>query len=150
MNYIKELRKKIGNMPIMWCATGVIIFNEEGQILLQKRSDMGTWDVPGGMLELGEAVEVAAKREILEETGLQVKNLEFFNVYSGESEHCVYPNGDEVYYVNIMFQTNTYTGTLESADGESERLQFFSINNMPKNLTKSFAKIAKDLQNLLD
>ena len=58
---------------------GVIIV-KEGKILLGKRKNAhgeGTWCPPGGHLELGESYEECAKRETFEETGLQIKNLQF-------------------------------------------------------------------------
>ena len=58
---------------------GVIIV-KEGKILLGERKNAhgeGTWCPPSGHLELGESYEECAKRETFEETGLQIKNLQF-------------------------------------------------------------------------
>lgn len=57
-------------------AAGVIIVNDQGQILLVQRGhqpQVGRWTVPGGRLEPGETPEQAAVREALEETGLHVR-----------------------------------------------------------------------------
>ena len=54
MNYIMDLRKKIGHEVIMTVGCGVLIENDKGQLLLQKRSDTGQWCVPGGAMEIGE------------------------------------------------------------------------------------------------
>ena len=70
MEYWKMLRDKVGNMPIMLMAAGVIIQNKAGEILLQKRSDSNKWGIPGGMLDYGESAEEAAIREVHEETGV--------------------------------------------------------------------------------
>ena len=78
MNYIMDLRKKIGHEVIMTVGCGVLIENEEGQLLLQKRSDTGQWCVPGGAMEIGETYEETAKREIREEVGVEVTNLCLF------------------------------------------------------------------------
>ena len=51
MGYIENLRKTYGHEMIMTVGCGVLIENEKGQILLQKRSDNGQWCVPGGALE---------------------------------------------------------------------------------------------------
>lgn len=56
-------------------------------------------------MNLGETIYETVKREIYEETGLEINELEIFNIYSGEEQHHIYPNGDEVYYVNIIFKT---------------------------------------------
>lgn len=57
---------------------GVFIFNRKGELLLlQSHKWPGKYVVPGGHLELGERIEEAARREALEETGLEVHSLRF-------------------------------------------------------------------------
>lgn len=56
----------------------VLVFDGEGRCLLLKRSmaskgNPGKWDFPGGKVDRGEALEDAAKREVLEETGLDIE-----------------------------------------------------------------------------
>ena len=61
MNYIAEMRKKVGKNLVMTVGCGVLIENSDGNVLLQKRSDTGEWCVPGGALEPGETyIEAAA------------------------------------------------------------------------------------------
>ena len=48
--YIMEMRKYVGHAPIMSCSCGVIIENAEGEILLQKRRDNGSWALIGGAM----------------------------------------------------------------------------------------------------
>lgn len=146
MGYINEIRKHIGHAPIMCCAAGAIIINEEKQILLQKRTDSDLWGNPGGATELGEHIEGTLKREIFEETGLNIYNPKFFKIYSGEDEHIKYPNGDEVYYVNVIYIVNKYTGKLVVNDGESLELRFFKLDEVPKNITITLKNILKDLK----
>ena len=52
---------------------GGCIFNEKGEVLLQRRGDCNLWGFPGGTVELGETPQMAAKREVKEETGLDVE-----------------------------------------------------------------------------
>ena len=75
-----------------------IIVNDEGQILLQKRTDKDTWGLPGGCQELGESFKDTIIREIKEETNLNVeeKDLELIDIVSGKSRRNSYPNGDVV------------------------------------------------------
>lgn len=148
MGYINEIRKFIGHAPIMSLAAGAIIINKENQILLQRRSDGNLWGNPGGAMELGESVEETLEREINEETGLHIYNPKFFRLYSGEDEHIIYPNGDEVYYVNVIYIVNEYTGNLVK-DEESEELKFFGLDEIPKNITITLRNILKDLKNNL-
>ncbi|MEJ7267185.1 NUDIX domain-containing protein, partial [Staphylococcus epidermidis] len=60
----------------------VIILNEENQVLLQKRSDVGLWGIPSGHIEIGETVSEAAIREIKEETNLDIRIKKLIGVYS--------------------------------------------------------------------
>ena len=145
MGYISEIRKFVGHAPIMCCAAGAIILDKDNRILLQKRSDVNLWGNPGGAMELGEDIEETLKREINEETGLQIINPEFFTIYSGEDEHLIYPNGDEVFYVNVVYIVREYTGDL-TKDEESEELKFFKMNEIPSNTTKTLKNILNYLK----
>jgi 8-oxo-dGTP diphosphatase len=70
---------------------GVVIDNSRA-LLIRRASEplRGEWSIPGGMLELGETLEQGVARELLEETGLQIRVLELIEVF----ERIVYaPNG---------------------------------------------------------
>jgi ADP-ribose pyrophosphatase YjhB (NUDIX family) len=56
-------------------AVGAIVFDAAGRVLLVRRGKppgVGLWTVPGGRVELGEALTAAVEREVLEETGVRV------------------------------------------------------------------------------
>ena len=91
--YILDLRKTVGHRPLLQVGASVIVVDSEGRILLQKRRDNGLWGYAGGSVELDEEVEKAAMRELFEETGLVVNELELFGVFSGKNLHYTYPNG---------------------------------------------------------
>lgn len=147
MEYIKNIRKAIGHDPIILCACGCLIFNDKGEVLLQRRADDNLWGNPGGIMELGETIYETVQREIKEETNLDIviSDLKVFKIYSGEEQHHIYPNNDEVYFVNIIFETNKYSGQIKT-DFESLELKFFPINNLPSNVTKTFKCISEDLK----
>ena len=146
MEYIKKLRNFIGHDPLLICSCGCLIFNEKGQVLLQRRSDDNLWGNPGGSMELGETIYDTIIREIKEETNLDIEqqNLKIFNIYSGEEQHHIYPNKDEVYFVNIIFETTDAKGIL-TKDFESNELKFFDIHNLPENIVKPFECVKRDL-----
>ncbi len=75
-------------------AAGVLVRDRAtGAVLLQLRGDDATWGLPGGRLEPGESLEQAARRELLEETGLAAGDLALVDVYSGPEFVVRYPMG---------------------------------------------------------
>ena len=56
-NYIKSLRQHLGHTPLLQVGASVIVINEAGQMLMQQRTDCGSWGYAGGSVELGESVE---------------------------------------------------------------------------------------------
>lgn len=139
MGYIMDLRKIVGHRILLQVGASVILEDEQGRVLLQKRTDNHCWGYPGGSTELDERVEDAASRELLEETGLTAKQLELFGVFSGPELHYVYPNGDEVSNIDVVFLCKDYTGTLNCQQEESEELRFFAPGQLPENLSPPIA-----------
>ena len=88
-DYIRYMRKYIGHKPLLLCGAGAIIFDKDGKVLMLLREDNNSWCFPRGAVELGEKTEDAAKREVFEEVGLKVSDLELFSVFSGDGLHYV-------------------------------------------------------------
>ena len=139
MGYIMDLRKLVGHRTLLQVGASVIVEDEQGRVLLQKRTDNHCWGYPGGSTELDERVEDAASCELLEETGLTANQLELFGVFSGPELHYVYPNGDEVSNIDVVFLCKDYTGTLNCQQEESEELRFFEPGQLPENLSPPIA-----------
>src|SRR6202171_1805937 len=59
-----------------------IVADNEGRILLQRRSDNGRWALPGGVMDIGESIAEAIAREVQEETGLTVEPERIVGVYT--------------------------------------------------------------------
>ncbi len=130
-NYIMDLRELVGHRTLMQVGASVILENDRGQILLQLRTDNHCWGYPGGSVELDERVEDAAKRELFEETGLVAEELELFGIFSGKDTHYVYPNGDEVSTVDIVFLCKRYHGDFRCQEEEVDALRFFDADSLP-------------------
>ncbi|WP_233569808.1 NUDIX hydrolase [Falsibacillus albus] len=133
MNYIKQMRKMIGNETLFTAGCGIILENE-GKILLQHRADEDCWGIPGGVMEMGETFEGTALRELNEETGLTASALQLFGIYSGDSCFVQYPNGDKMYSVQIIFHAKEYTGSLQQEGSEAREHKFFRPTELPDNL----------------
>jgi len=98
-----------------------VIFNE-GRVLLAHRRDIDWWNLPGGGMETGETVEEAMRREVREETGLEVEIEHLIGVYSK-------PQKQEVV---LTFRCRV-TGGLLSATEESRECRFFLPDALPEN-----------------
>lgn len=147
--YIKRLRKHIGNSPLLLVAAGTIIYKNR-KILLRRRADSGKWAIHGGVLELGETVEETVKRELNEEIGINPIELKFYKVFSGEDMHTVYPNGDEVYYINVIFLCDEYEGELKEDNNEVTELKWFDVDNLPVDINAPVDKaILSDIEKVL-
>lgn len=146
-DYIKYLRAMVGHEPIVLCGASVIVVDENGALLLQKRTDNGCWCYAGGIVELYEDVRDAARRELYEETGLKAKSLSLFGVYSGEGmAHC-YPNGDKASIVDVVFLCTDYEGALKPQPEEVTALGFFPPDALPAPINPTSQKALSDYLN---
>ena len=114
---------------------GVAVYDTEGRILMEKRSDNGMWGLPGGRVEPGESVEQAALREVKEETGLEIVIADLVGIYSDPDERIVtyLDNGDVRHLIDVVLRA-TITGGKLAISAESQALQFFEIGNLPSNI----------------
>lgn len=129
-----------GTPVVVQTGASIIVEDGMGRILMQQRSDDGTWSYPGGRIEIDETVEDGARREVREECGLEVKSLRLLGVFSGPELNHVYPNGNEVCGVDIVYVSNDYTGELNSEDGEAQRMGFYPIDALPQPISSMNAK----------
>ena len=152
MGYILELRKAVGSRPLIMAGAGVILINERNEILLQRRSDNGYWDYPAGSMELGESFEECARREVLEESGLECGRLEYLMDMSGEDSFYEYPNGDKVYLAGILYICRDFSGEIKNQEDEVLEQRFFQIEALPENTpplkikTRIFKKVREYLK----
>lgn len=98
-------------------ATDCVIIDADRRILLVRRKNapfQGQFALPGGFVEIGESVEDACRRELLEETGLRVLELTLVGVYSGPSRD---PRG---HIVSIAFLAIVDTPEARAGDDAAE------------------------------
>lgn len=131
-NYIAFIRSYVGHRNIFLNYAVGVIFNKEGKILLQKRSDTGNWGLPGGAIELGESLEDAAIREVYEETGLKVSVKKLLGIYSHPKYTKTYSNGDKNQPIVVAYYCKFLGGSLKITDKETLDLKYFSITKLPK------------------
>ena len=149
MGYILDLRKIVGSRPLIKAGAGVLLINGKGEVLLQKRRDNGTWDIPAGSMELGESFEQCARREVLEESGLVCGELELLMTRSGSETYYEYPNGDKVYVAGMMFVCRDFSGEMKVQEEEVTEQAFFALDDLPKNILPSKNVIFDKLRDYL-
>ncbi len=136
--YRMSLDERICHIPFIQPGAAVIIKNENGEILLQERTDRNEWGLPGGCQDLGENLVDTAVREAYEETGITLdpNKLIIIDTVSGMSRRNTYPNGDIVYNNTSLYLAEVSSKSLKSLKGDSEtkRLRFFNMDNYPQGL----------------
>lgn len=132
------LDERINHIPFIQTGAAIIIRNENGQILLQERTDRNKWGLPGGCQDLGEDLRFTAVREAYEETGIKLNpyEIKLIDTLSGESRKNSYPNGDIVYNNTSLYlaKVSDIDANNLKGDSETKRLKFFKPEEVPENL----------------
>jgi ADP-ribose pyrophosphatase YjhB (NUDIX family) len=118
---------KRGELRLGCCA---VIFDEKrGKILLTRRTDNGLWCLPGGKMESGESVEECCRREVFEETGLEVQTRRLIGIYSNRDQLVIYPDDHKVQIVVLSFEAEKTGGKLGLSE-ETSAVDFFTYLEM--------------------
>ncbi|MCA0990294.1 NUDIX hydrolase [Pseudalkalibacillus hwajinpoensis] len=144
MDYIQHLRSMVGHEKVIMVVAGAMVFDAENRLLLQLRTDSESWGLPGGFMDFNESVQETARREVLEETGLMLKEMSLFGIYSGPDKEKIFDNGDQVSPVQILFRCQDFEGVLRGS-GESYKTAFFSLNELPEDLFGEHKQMINDL-----
>ncbi len=142
MGYVEELRKIVGHYPLILVGSVVLVLNKDGEVLLQQRQEpYGKWGLLGGLMELRESPEETAYREVYEEAGIRVKNLQLINVFSGAKHFVKLANGDEFQAVTTAYYTHDYEGEPTVNKKEAIQLKFFSVTELPEYIVGSHKRM---------
>lgn len=110
------MQREFPNAPI--AGVGAVVLDAEHRILLVRRGQpplMGEWSIPGGALELGERLEDGVRREVREETGLDVMPEQIIAVFDHISHADNDPERVRFHYVLVDYLCRVAGGTLCSA-----------------------------------
>lgn len=95
----------------------------EGIVLIWRRNTPVGWALPGGFIDYGESVEEAVRREMKEETGLDLEELDLFSVYSA-------PDRDPRFHTISTVFTARGSGELKAGD-DAARAAVFPLDELP-------------------
>lgn len=140
--YVEDMRKKIGHDLLILIGSNIILENEDGHVLLQKRTN-GSWGLPGGLMEIGESLEETAIREVHEETGLEVTDLKLVNTFSGPQYQFTLENKDQIYVVTSLYKVISYKGSMNLESDETLDLKYFPYDSLPENMEDEYIDYIK-------
>ncbi len=109
---------------------GVVVWRDEAFLLVRrgKAPRKGQWSIPGGAQKLGETVYAAARREVLEETGLTVEVLGLVDVVDAITGDAA--GGVEYHYTLLDVVAESSSGE-PRAGGDADAVAWFSLEDLP-------------------
>ena len=114
----------------------IIEVDDRGVVLIERKNFPPGWALPGGFVDYGEPLEIAAVREAKEETSLDVKLTEQFHAYSD-------PNRDPRHHTVSVVFIATATGTPKGAD-DAKTARLFKESELPTPLAFDHSIILRD------
>lgn len=133
-SHLGQIRAKWGKDPILFPGVFVLILNAEGKVLLGWREQFNAWTAFGGSMELDESMTETLHREILEETGVAIKDSVFFGLASAPRHRTVYPHGDVTQGVSGLFAVHLEHDDVQM-DAEHSRFEWYDMDNIPDTTT---------------
>ena len=123
---------RIGKLGKLALGCSAVIFDPtRTKVLLTRRTDNGRWCLPGGRTDSGESVSETCIREVLEETGLQVRLIRLLGVYSSPHRLVEYADGNRYQIVALNFEAEPIGGSLTISD-ETTDYGYFSRDEMAR------------------
>jgi ADP-ribose pyrophosphatase YjhB (NUDIX family) len=140
--YFKLIRRHIGQDPFVAAAAIAAVFDDDDRLLIVRRSDDGTWSLPGGMVELGERIDQTVISEVREETGLEIEPVRLIGVHSNADYIVRFPHGDVVKAASCLFRCRITGGTLEVDQDEIIDARFCKKDELPDLPTRYKDRVA--------
>jgi len=101
-------------------AVSAFIQDDEGRILMIRRTDNDLYSIPGGQLELGETLAEAAVREVHEETGIECEVTDVIGLYSDPRHVIAYDDGEVRQEFSICFRAAYRNGSPKTSSESKE------------------------------
>ncbi|WP_298334209.1 NUDIX domain-containing protein [Ferrimicrobium sp.] len=150
-DYVRRLRAHVGHDWLLLPSAVALVERHSGELLLVRQADMADWSLPGGAIELGETPTQAVVREVAEETGLDIEEVELVTVVGGPRYRVVYASGDQVEYTSAIYRSRCRADQEPVPDGVElaelcwcppERLDEYSMIPYVQNLLVDLGLLA--------
>lgn len=126
--YMSNSTSPSRSTPLHSVSVAGAVVRDDGRVLVIQRADNGTWEPPGGVLELDESPEDGVRREIEEETGLQVEVDRLSGIYKNMTRGVV----------ALVFRCRVAGGAERTSD-ESTAVGWFTRDEVAENLGEVYA-----------
>ncbi len=127
--FVLALREKIGHDPL-WMPGVTAVVRRADELLLVQRSDDLQWTPVTGIVDPGEEPAVCARREALEETGVEIR-VDRLAMTSASGKYT-YSNGDRAMYLDLTFACTWIAGEPYVADDESVDVRWWPRAELPR------------------
>jgi ADP-ribose pyrophosphatase YjhB (NUDIX family)/ribosomal protein S18 acetylase RimI-like enzyme len=134
-DFVLTLRERMGHELLWMPGVTAVVRNEQGEVLLVRRSDNGQWALVSGILEPGEQPAIGLAREIEEETGVVAEVGGLAGVWT--QPEVTYPNGDRAQYLDLCFLATHVSGAARVNDDESTQVGWFALDALPDGLAEN-------------
>ncbi len=132
-SHLWDIRQVWGSKKIIYPGVFTFIRDHNGAFLAGKRTDTGMWGCVSGHMELNEKIEDAVRREVKEETGLNVSSMVCFGIASDPKyTNSLYPNGDEVHDITTLFIVGVEGNAPFVNDDEHTEWRYFAGEELAK------------------
>lgn len=129
-DYLRGIRDRIGHDLVFLPAVCVLIWDDDGRLLLMQEAETHKWQTIGGMVDPDESPWNAGRREALEEAGVEVRVDRIRNAVGGPGYRVHYPNGDLCAYVSTVFDAVIVAGEPRAGDEEVGRVCWFAPSDI--------------------
>ncbi|MET7603698.1 NUDIX domain-containing protein [Streptomyces avermitilis] len=129
-DFIRTIRASAGHQLLWLPGVTAIVLDDDGRVLLGRRSDTGKWSVIGGIPDPGEQPASCAVREVYEETAVRCVVERVVLVQA--LEPVTYDNGDTCQYMDITFRCRAVGGEARVNDDESLEVGWFPLDALPE------------------
>ncbi|MGW2939189.1 NUDIX hydrolase [Streptomyces sp. NPDC001156] len=126
--YMSNSAREAQSTPLHSVSVAGVVVREDGRLLAIRRADNGTWELPGGVLELNETPEAGVAREVLEETGIHIEVDELTGVYKNTTRGIV----------ALVFRCKPSGGT-ERTSTESTAVEWLTPDEVSQRMAEVFA-----------
>jgi 8-oxo-dGTP diphosphatase len=109
-------------------SVAAVVTDDDGRVLVVQRRDNGKWEIPGGVLELHESIHDGVRREVEEETGLQVEPDRLTGVYKNL----------KLGVVALVFRARVVGGQAGPTE-ESARIEWWTADDVIARMSETFA-----------